>query len=187
MSERSRCGAAALVPLALALCLPAGLAASAEAETCGGGTLWVRFVESAPRDRFELEASDAFAGSVSGLVIDLAGSAGALVFDTEPGGEGLEVFQPFRSEGASAGVEATVGAFAGDGATRIDIALKGLGASGRYAFSIDVDDTLVASELGRIRVAGAEIGGATVAVRLDGAADPVVAAFDADATATLCP
>ena len=148
--------------------------------------LEVRFVEGAPRDRFEFSVPPTSASTIRTLRLDLAGSVGDLVFDIAPGGEGVEVYQPFRVERGDALLRDTVRVV--DGARRIDLAFDGFGAGARFAFSIDVDDRLSDSELGRIRVSGSEMEGASLRAGLrgaDGASTSVEARFGAGAAAML--
>lgn len=151
-------------------------AAQAQAECVQA--LTVKFVESAPRDRFEIihTATGVF---VSDLRIDLRGSSGGLIFDTEAGGAGVEVFQPFAA-GDGVG-DAQIA----DGADQLSIRLDALSAGQRTGFTIDVDDRQAQSDLGQIRVTGAEIAGARVIFTLvDGA--ELEAEFDAESRAKVC-
>ncbi|MEM9637565.1 MAG: aggregation factor core [Pseudomonadota bacterium] len=140
--------------------------------------LTVKFVESALRDRFDIihTATGVF---VTGVSIDLRGSAGALVFDTEEGGAGTEVFQPFRPD---AGIEA---AEIEDGARSIELTLQDLSAGQRTGFTIDVDDQREQSDLGQIRVTGGELAGAGVVFSLADDTE-VSAVFDANNRAKAC-
>ncbi|MEQ6201732.1 aggregation factor core [Sulfitobacter sp. HNIBRBA2951] len=126
------------------------LAGAAQAADCTGASL--RFVESAPRDRFELQIGTQ---PLRAVTVDLRGSAGRLIFDTEDGGTGVEVFQPLRDEGGTQASDVA------DGAEVIKVALRETAAGGRAAFSIDVDDRMTSSDLGQIRVTGGEMAGAT--------------------------
>ncbi|MGZ2256732.1 aggregation factor core [Roseobacter sp. A03A-229] len=151
-------------------------AAQAQAECVQA--LTVKFVESAPRDRFEIihTATGVF---VSDLRIDLRGSSGGLIFDTAAGGAGVEVFQPFAA-GDGVG-DAQIA----DGADQLSIRLDALSAGQRTGFTIDVDDRQAHSDLGQIRVTGAEIAGARVTFTLvDGA--ELEAEFDAESRAKVC-
>ena len=78
----------------LALISPA--VASAGAATCGVD-LQVRFIEGAPVDRFVISNGSDQAYPLSEVAFDLTASAGRLIFDTQNGGAGVEVFQPFQS------------------------------------------------------------------------------------------
>ncbi|MEP2640456.1 aggregation factor core [Roseobacter sp.] len=152
------------------------LAAQAHAEC--SQALTVRFVESAPRDRFEIihTATGVF---VTGMMIDLRGSSGGLIFDTQDGGAGVEVFQPFAPD---AGIDA---AQIADGADQLSLRLHNLSEGQRTGFSIDVDDRQAQSDLGQIRVTGGEVAGARVVFDLaDGA--QLEAQFDADNRAKAC-
>ena len=75
----------------------------------------VDFIEGAPKDRFEIANTATCALGAVEVVIDLSGSAGALVFDTEEAGQGVEVFQPFALvDGADLGL--LLGDWGGTGA-----------------------------------------------------------------------
>lgn len=148
---------------------------AAQAAECNGASL--RFIESAPRDRFELAVG---VQDLVAVTVDLRGSAGRLIFDTAAGGTGVEVFQPLRDEGgADAGDVA-------DGAEVITVALRDARAGGKAAFSIDVDDRLAASDLGQIRVTGGEMAGA-VATFETAQGETVKAVFNARNRAQVCP
>lgn len=156
---------------AVALC-----AAQAQAECTQA--LTVKFVESAPRDRFEIihTATGVF---LTGLRIDLRGSAGDLVFDTAEGGTGVEVFQPFQpGEGVS-------GADVADGADQLVVAISTLSAGQRTGFTIDVDDRQTRSDLGQIRVTGAEMSGAKAVFSLEDGSE-LEAQFDDTNCAKVC-
>ncbi|MDG1068596.1 MAG: aggregation factor core [Sulfitobacter sp.] len=151
------------------------LSGAAQAADCSGASL--RFVESAPRDRFELTVGTR---DLRAVTLDLRGSAGRLIFDTAAGGTGVEVFQPLRDEGgADAGDVA-------DGAQVITVGLRDARAGGKAAFSIDVDDRLDASDLGQIRVTGGEMAGATAMFETAGG-EVFTAVFDAKNRAQVCP
>lgn len=148
---------------------------TAHAAGCGGASL--QFVESAPRDRFELVMG---AQVLRAVTVDLRGSAGQLIFDTADGGAGVEVFQPLRDEGGTQAADVS------DGAEVIKVALRNARAGGRAAFSIDVDDRMTTSDLGQIRVTGGEIAGASATFETaDG--EMLVAVFDENNSASHCP
>lgn len=151
------------------------LAGGAQAAECTGASL--RFVESAPRDRFELTVGTQ---PLRAVEVDLRGSAGRLIFDTADGGTGVEVFQPLRDEGGTQAGDVA------DGAEAIKVALRDSKAGSRAVFSIDVDDRLASSDLGQIRVTGGEMAGAVATFE---AADGtfVKAVFDARNRAQVCP
>ncbi|WP_187431311.1 hypothetical protein ROLI_030910 [Roseobacter fucihabitans] len=154
-----------------ALCAPAAHAECKQALT-------VKFIESAPKDRFDIihTATGVF---VTGLRIDLKGSAGNLVFDTAAGGQGVEVFQPFEPQGEMQRIDVA------DGADQLEVRLNNMSKGQRAGFTIDVDDRQIRSDLGQIRVTGGEMAGARVFFSF---ADGTVmeTRFDADNRAKLC-
>jgi hypothetical protein len=148
---------------------------SAYAADCSGPSL--RFVESAPRDRFELVVGGQALSAVS---VDLRGSAGRLIFDTASGGTGVEVFQPLRDEGGTDAGDVA------DGADVVRVVLQDARPGTRAAFSIDVDDRLPVSALGQIRVTGGEMAGASAIFETaDG--QQFTAVFDTQNRAQVCP
>lgn len=155
--------------------LLAALPLPAFAETCGVD-IQVRFVESAPRDRFIIENRSTIPTAIASLSLDLAPSAGRLIFDTESGGSGVEVFQLYRTEASDAVL--STAPTVNDGDDRLSLAFQSFNAGETYRFSIDVDDRLINSDLGQIRVSGGEMQGATLtATTNDGAT--YKASFDA--------
>jgi hypothetical protein len=151
------------------------IAGTAQAAYCTGAAL--RFVESAPRDRFELRVGEI---ALRAVTVDLRGSAGRLIFDTVDGGTGVQVFQPLRDEGG------TTGGTVADGAEVIKVLLSDGAAGTRAVFSIDVDDRLATSDLGQIRVTGGEMAGAEA--RFETVQGKVFrAVFDSTNSAVLCP
>lgn len=146
-----------------------------------GPAFSVRFIEGAPRDRFVIENTAQDGGAIDSVALDLRGSAGRLIFDTQSGGQGVEVFQPWRAEGGSAKLAAEPAV--GDGDESLILLFTRFEPGQRYGFSIDVDDRLAASDLGQIRVSGGEMEGAVVTVNADGV--PRRAVFGADNRAVL--
>ena len=137
----------------------------------------VQFIEGAPKDRFVIEAvGGACLDGPAAVTIDLAGSAGALIFDTSGAGAGVEVFQPFELVAGQDRVlevsEVT------DGDQVMTLSLDQLSQGAAIAFTIDLDDTIGARE---ITVSGSEIAGAQVSVEAGGAV--VSGLFDASARA----
>ena len=113
------------------------------------------------------------------MKLQLAGSDGNLVFDTEEGGTGVEVFQKFREESQSA--KAAVVNEPADGDQSLTIEFSDFPSGANYTFSIDLDDQLKQSELGNIRVSGSEINGAEISVEfvsLDGKVESTDSTFD---------
>ena len=181
-AERYRRAALATLGASLAA---SSLAGAAEPTACGAA-LDVRFVESAPRDRFELVNGSGDGTVVSSVALELAGSVGELVFDTVDGGTGVEVFQPFRVESGAALLVASRPPE--DGGERVELRFDGFVPGERFVFSIDVDDRLASSELGQIRVAGGEIEGARLTASFtaaNGEQTSRTATFGADARAVV--
>ncbi|MEO0664212.1 MAG: hypothetical protein AAFY97_00590 [Pseudomonadota bacterium] len=121
-----------------------------------------RFIEGAPKDRFVLENTGACAEGPLDVTIDLAPAPAGLIFDTTSAGAGVEVFQPFE---VVAGADVLTDAIIptdGDQAVRLN--LTGLAPGARFAFTVDVDDTGTASELGQIRVSDSEMSGAELRI-----------------------
>ncbi len=144
--------------------------------------LEVRFVESAPKDRFTVRNAGACDPGPFELAIDLSPSAGRLIFDTTGSGPGVEVYQPF--EVAQGRMRLSTGTSVRDGDDRVSVRVPGLAPGERVAFTIDVDDRLPAGELGQTRVAGSEIAGGIARVTVRDAA-PVAGEFDRAGRAVL--
>lgn len=122
-----------------------------------------KFIESAPKDTFTFTNKGCALGA-SELVLDMGESAGGLIFDTEGGGAGVEVFQPYEAlSGAVASVTVT------DGATALRLSLPDWPEGGEVSFTIDVDDVLRHGERGQTQVSGSEIAGAELRVSAGGA------------------
>ncbi len=151
------------------------LPAPAMAETCGVD-IQARFVESAPRDRFIIENRSTLPADIAALMLDLGPSVGRLIFDTESGGDGVEVFQLYRTEQSDAVLAAAPAV--NDGDDRLSLAFETFAPGQTYRFSIDVDDRLTNSDLGQIRVSGGEMQGATLTAITTGGTTHS-AAFDA--------
>jgi hypothetical protein len=141
------------LPVSVVLLAGAALPAGA----CGPMAT-VRFVESSPADRFEIVNNSSDAWDVAHVELTLDGSAGALIFDTLGGGAGTSMFQPFVP--APAEFDAVVPMEVGDGTRTLALDFAGFRPGAAFAFTIDVDDTLLRSELGPMRVTESEIEGA---------------------------
>lgn len=122
----------------------------------------VRFVESAPKDRFVI-SSDTCPLQDVGMVIDLTGSAGGLIFDVTANGAGVEVFQPVEVQNGAVTAQPVV-----DGDQQLSFTINGLSAGNDVIISADLDDVLANSSLGQIRVAGSELDGAVVQMTIAG-------------------
>ena len=140
----------------------------------------VRFVESAPKDRFVFENTGDCLLTDLQVRIDLANSAGRLIFDTTGTGAGVEVFQPFEVRSGQVALQGQVR----DGDTQLKITIAELASGERASFTIDVDDTLKNSALGNIRVAGSEIASGQVSLSADGE-QTVTMPFSDKGTATI--
>ncbi|MEM7259071.1 MAG: hypothetical protein AAF404_16970 [Pseudomonadota bacterium] len=149
----------ALAVIATANLTMASIVKDSSASNCST-RLSGKFTESAPRDRFRFVNASEPGWSVDKLSIALDTADGKLIFDTDDGGAGVEVFQPYRQESGTATVASVE--VPQDGQQSITITFDDFPAGAYYAFSIDIDDTLSASELGNIRVTGGELNGTTV-------------------------
>ncbi len=144
--------------------------------TAASADIEVRFIEGAPKDRFDIVNTGGCALGPVTVTIDLAGSSGGLVFDVTAQGAGVQVFQPFE---LVAGRDLVIGApQISDGDQQVMLDLSGFGGDQTVSFTIDVDDTGGARET---TVSGAEISGARVQVTLD--ADVSSGMFDESAVA----
>lgn len=119
----------------------------------------VKFIEGAPKDRFEILNFGTCDLEAADLTIDFAASNAGLIFDVTNSGAGVEVFQPF---------EVTAGAqylrslpTISDGDQRATLSMIGLERNETIAFTIDVDDTNGSRE---ITVTDGEIRGAKVSL-----------------------
>ena len=115
----------------------------------------VTFVESAPKDRFVIKNTGKCLLQNLSLEIDLSKSAGRLIFDTTAIGAGVEVFQPFEVTEGSIAINPQ--RLLKDGDSKLSLLIEELASEKSASFTIDVDDTLPKSELGKIRVADSEI------------------------------
>lgn len=115
-----------------------------------------RFVESAPKDRFEITNTGCDLGTFD-LTINLATAPAGLIFDVTDSGAGVEVFQPVEVvSGPVALSEVT------DGDQALALRITGFGTGQTVVISADLDDLQTNSQLGQIRVSGSEIAGATL-------------------------
>jgi len=150
----------------------AGFLSTAEnvaANTTCSASAEARFIESAPRDRFEISNKSRQGVQIASIDIDLKGSKGNLIFDTIEGGEGVEVFQPYRT--ANGKELLVLEPKVADGAEQIALVFKQFGPDKGFSFSIDVDDRLANSELGNIRVSGSEMQGAKMTIKFQQGAE----------------
>jgi len=122
--------------------------------------LSIRFVESAPKDSFRFTVGKNCSLPAGRIMINLKGSHGNLIFDTEPTGLGVEVYQKFEKVSGSELFSIDKNVRDGDQALALNI--KPLSMGQKFSFTIDVDDQLKNSSLGQIRVADQEITGASI-------------------------
>jgi hypothetical protein len=128
----------------------------------------VRFVESAPKDRFVISSDTCPLNEVD-VLIDLTQSAGGLIFDVTPDGAGVEVFQPVEVQNDGVAVMPVV-----DGDQHLSFVIGHLSAGDDIVISADLDDVLTNSSLGQIRVAGSELDGAAVKMTIAGESQTAV-------------
>jgi hypothetical protein len=99
--------------------------------------LTVTFTESAPADLFRIANDSPCDVVLRELTIDLAGSRGDLIFDTEAGGAGLQAWAPFElADGAVSAVTAV-----GDGDRTLTLTFTGLRRGDTATFAIDPSGT----------------------------------------------
>lgn len=150
--------------------------------TAAHANIDVRFSEGAPKDRFTISNQGSCTLKDVTIDLDLSKSQGKLIFDITAAGAGVEVFQPFEvTEGK---LKLAPNSQVNDGDSKMSLSIESLDPGGRASFTIDVDDTLPVSALGMIRVAGSEIEGGTVTVKV-GEMKPKVASFNASSNATV--
>ena len=164
-STRTACRKFGVAIVASAVCL---IAAPALTDVSRGGFhLQGQFVESAPRDSFVFSNQSGEEWNIVSIQVDLAQSAGKLIFDTTDGGEGVEVFQPFAVADSRNGVIAAQLSempITSDGDREITLSFSNFPKDAKFSFTIDVDDQLADSDLGQIRVSGGEIAGSVLNV-----------------------
>ena len=163
--------------------LLAGLVILFVASTTAMADLSIRFVESAPKDSFRFSVSEKCKLPEGKIVINLKGSQGNLIFDTEPTGLGVEVYQKFEKVAGSNlfAIENNIT----DGDQALTLNVKPLSEGQDFSFTIDVDDQLTNSSLGQIRVADQEITGASISYISAGGDISQEAVFGAEAEAIL--
>ena len=130
--------------------------------------LTVRFVESAPKDRFVISSDTCPLQDVD-VVISLDGSAGGLIFDVTSAGAGVEVFQPVEVQSGAVTAQPVV-----DGDQQLSFKIGSMIAGNDIIISADLDDVLTNSSLGQIRVAGSELDGAVVEMTIAGESQSAV-------------
>lgn len=124
----------------------------------------VSFIEGAPKDQFLFKNKGQCILNDLVLSIDLSNSSGKLIFDTAETGTGVEVFQPF--EVIKGDLKLISSAENLDGSDALTLNILSLEPNKVAGFTIDVDDTLLNSKLGNIRVADTEIKNGLVSLKL---------------------
>lgn len=122
-------------------------------------SITARFIEGAPKDRFEISNTSACALVDATVTIDLSGSPAGLIFDVSSSGAGVEAFQPFE---VAQNVETLKRQpHVRDGQSEVHLEIETLPAGETLAFTIDVDDTGGGRE---ITVSNAEIAGSRLII-----------------------
>lgn len=155
-------------------------ATQGRAEACGP-RLIATFVEDAA-DLFALQNASEPGWSVVRVEVDLRGSGGALIFDVTDSGAGVSGWQPYAAAGGNAVVVGRTGVTDGD--RLLSMAFGRFAPGERFAFTIDLDDTLPGGT--QTWIDGAELaGGRVIAVFAgpDGAESERSAEFEVDGTA----
>lgn len=123
----------------------------------------VRFIEGAPKDRFEITNLATCAVVRTDLVIDLSTSAAGLIFDTTSTGAGVDVFQPFELVAGADALASQPKVIDGD--KQVKLPISRLAPKAVLAFTIDVDNTMTSRG---IMVSGSQIEGVSVRVSAAG-------------------
>ena len=150
-----------------------------------GERVEVRFFES-DGDIFEITNKSRGPMNLASLTIRLAGSRGRLIFDTEFGGPGASMAQPFEPFAGEVGLEAATPV--DDGGEVMRLKFSGFEPGRRFEFMIDVDDRVESAEFGRAVASGDEIEGAgaeAVLMRADGGTSRIRGRFGSDGRALL--
>jgi len=156
----------------LALCLAGPAAAQIEAQ----------FTEGTPKDMFTLTNTGCPLRDAA-VVVDMTGSYGSLIFDTEGSADGSDAPQPFE---AVSGTLRDV--LVEDGASVLRLHVPEWPKGGEVSFTLDVDDVLRHGELGRTQISGGEVAGTEIRISTEDASGFGV--FDNTRRATLrnlCP
>ena len=158
----------------LALLLPLSTSVVANIE--------VKFVESAPKDWFEIHNVGNCELTELMVTIDLTQSVGQLIFDTTETGAGVQVYQPFEVKQGS--VSLVSSDRVADGDQQLSVRIPSLASGASASFTIDVDDTIPSGELGVTMIAGAEMAQSMVTVT-SSSNTPIGGTFDGNNTAVI--
>ncbi len=139
--------------------------ARAQSHACGP-RVSVTYHDSYP-DLFLIRNLSATGWSLVSVAIDLGGSVGDLIFDTDEGGEGAGSPEPFS------GVAGTAVRLMGvsplhDGGRAVALRFGDFAAGRQFTFLVDVDDRLAESPLGQAHVVGSEMAGSRITADLEG-------------------
>ena len=145
-----------ILPLSCSLALMLSTTSQANVE--------VRFSEGAPKDRFTITNQGKCPIRNLTVDLDLSKSQGKLIFDITGAGAGVEVFQPFEVTEGDIKLASADGMKDGD--STMSLMINSLKPGGRASFTIDVDDTIPSGARGMIIVAGSEIQGGEVSVKM---------------------
>jgi FlaG/FlaF family flagellin (archaellin) len=150
--------------------------------------LTVRFQERLGGDLFVFENTGTCEALITAVTIDLRGTGGALVFDTEAGGGGVGTAYPFYTVEGADRLAATAGGV--DGGHTLTLGFTGLRRGERVVISIDVDEQGTAGSPGLTQIYGAQFenGTVTATLVLPGGAEEVHAGrFDGNGWAFVNP
>jgi hypothetical protein len=131
------------------------------AATTATADVTVTFLEGAPKDQFIIENTGGCATEPAIINIDLSGTPAGLIFDTEPTGLGVEVFQPLEIVDGNDLISDISGGT--DGSQALNFAVQSLAPNTRISMSIDLDDTS-ADASQQIMVTGSEVNGISVSM-----------------------
>ena len=144
-------------PLFVATALAIATLAPGAAHACGPN-VEISFTETAPKDIFDIRNKSDDGWNLVSLAFDLSPSRGGLIFDTDVGGPGENVAQPFELAGGNAQLTTMPAVSDGDAAMLMFFA--GFAPGQSFVFTIDLDDRLAQSDMGQTMISGAEIEGA---------------------------
>ncbi len=143
-------------PVLSAALLAAALLLPAAAQACGPN-VEISFTETAPKDIFDIRNKSDDGWQLVSLAFDLSPSHGGLIFDTDVGGLGENVAQPFELAGGNA--QLTTMPTVSDGDAAMLMLFSGFAPGQSFVFTIDLDDRLTESDMGQTMISGAEIEG----------------------------
>ena len=153
------------------------LAACMAAAPVAANTIDVTFQEDAPKDRFIIENKSTCPLETFNLKIDLAATTAGLFFDTQSGGEGVNVYQPLEIAAGSKHISELPKL--SDGARHMALAIRNFQQGDRIVLTVDVDDSVPQGPMSPQMIATSEMAGAEVGLlQTNGAIEK--RAFDAE-------